>query len=331
MEILKVSSPSPSKRQNHVINVESGIAKDPNVELVVCSVRVDRHLPTIAPSLKAGKNVFVEWPLGKSAAEARELLKLKNEGRVKTAIVGLQARQAPVVNKIKSLIESGKIGKVLSSTWAGQAGAGGPTTTEGVKYIGDKEVGGNLVTIHFGHAVDYLQYVLGYGWKDPHGLLQSQRTHINLVDGEGNVVKENVPKTADDTIFVTGTLSTGVPVSMTLRGGKPFKGAPGLDWRIYGETGEIRLTAAGTFLQIGYPDMKIELHAFESDSVVEVEIPKDEFDAADGGTFGGFAARNVGRLYKGLANGEVNCSFEDAVERHEFLEELYKQNGYFQG
>jgi predicted dehydrogenase len=112
------------------------------VELVVCSVRVDKHLPTVAPSLKAGKNVFVEWPLGKSAEEARQLLQLKNEGRVKTAVVGLQARKDPMLNKIKSLIESGAIGKVLSSTWAAQALNGGPTATEGAKYIGDKEVGG---------------------------------------------------------------------------------------------------------------------------------------------------------------------------------------------
>jgi hypothetical protein len=31
---------------------------------------------------------------------------------------------------------------------------------------------------------------------------------------------------------------------------------------------------------------------------------------------------------KGLAEGRVNCSFEDAVERHEFIEGLYRDNGY---
>lgn len=95
-------------------------------------MRVDRHFATIAPSLKAGKDVYVEWPLGKSAKEARELLKLKNEGGVKNAVVGLQARQAPSVHTIKELIAGGRIGEVLSSTWAAQAGGytGGPTTTE---------------------------------------------------------------------------------------------------------------------------------------------------------------------------------------------------------
>jgi hypothetical protein len=43
------------------------------------------------------------------------------------------------------------------------------------------------------------------------------------VESEGEVVKDNVEKTADDTIFVMGTLSAGVPVSMTLRRGRPLK------------------------------------------------------------------------------------------------------------
>jgi predicted dehydrogenase len=186
--------------------------------------------------------------------------------------------------------------------------------------------------IHFGHAVDYVQHVLGYGFVNwPHGTLKNRRTRINLVDADGKIIKENVPKTADDTIFVVGTLSTGVPLSMTLRGGMPFKGTPGLDWRIYGETGELRVTASGPFLQIGYPDTKVEVHNFEHDKLEEVEIPRDDLDVEGGDAYGGFAARNVGRLYRELAKGQVNCSFEDAVERHEFLETLYFENKYWDG
>lgn len=113
---------SPSARCcGHVNNAKKDLAKDPNIDLVVCSVRVDRHLPTISPSLKAGKDVYVEWPLGKDLAEAEELLRLKNEGKVKHATVGLQARQAPIIKTVKKLIADGEIGKVLSSTWTGAA------------------------------------------------------------------------------------------------------------------------------------------------------------------------------------------------------------------
>jgi predicted dehydrogenase len=133
------------------------LAKDENIDLVVCSVRVDRHLATVGPSLKAGRDVFVEWPLGKSLSDAKELLRLKNEGGVKNAVVGLQARQAPVVKKAKELVESGRIGAVLSSTWVGQAGIAGPETSTPYEYLTRREVGGNMSSIHFGHAIDYIQ------------------------------------------------------------------------------------------------------------------------------------------------------------------------------
>jgi predicted dehydrogenase len=147
------------------------LAKDANVDLVVCSVRVDRHLETVAPSLKAGKDVLVEWPLGKSAAEARELLRLKNSGGVKNGVVDLQARQAPVIRLLKGLVdegENGRLGKALSSTWTGQAGAGGPSSTQqAYELLGNKKVGGNLVTIHFGHSIDYIQYGTWFPFLPP--------------------------------------------------------------------------------------------------------------------------------------------------------------------
>jgi predicted dehydrogenase len=113
-----------------LIQGETELANDPEVDLVVCTVRVDRHLATIGPSLKAGKDVFVEWPLGKSAKDARELLRLKNEGKVKNGVVGLQGRQAPAVKTLKGLVENGRIGKVLSSSWSGAAGALGGSSSE---------------------------------------------------------------------------------------------------------------------------------------------------------------------------------------------------------
>lgn len=255
-------------------NTQQDLAKDTNVDLVVCSVRVDLHLSTISPSLKAGKDVYVEWPLGKNLSEAKELLRLRDEGNVKLAVVGLQARQAPVIKTVKRIIEEGKIGKVLSSTFTGQAGQGGEKTAVGFEYLSDKEVGGNLVTIHFGHAVDFVQSglfplyhryiftqqtltptVLGYGFESPpQTLLANRRTTQVLLGANGEVLDPKRAKTADDTIFLHGVLNGGVPLSMSMRGGEPFKGEPGLDWRIYGDEGEIRVTAGGVFLQIGYPE-----------------------------------------------------------------------------
>jgi predicted dehydrogenase len=121
------------------------------------TARVDRHLPTIGPSLKAGKNVYVEWPLGKDSAEARELARLKNESGVKIATVGLQARQASIIKKLKELVDGGRVGKVLSSTYTAQSTQVGEGVIEGSEYLGFTESGGNWVTIRFGHQIDYVQ------------------------------------------------------------------------------------------------------------------------------------------------------------------------------
>ena len=53
------------------------------------------------PALEAGKNVFVEWPLGQNLAEAEEMAALAKSANVTTA-VGLQARQAPSIRKVNS-------------------------------------------------------------------------------------------------------------------------------------------------------------------------------------------------------------------------------------
>lgn len=169
--------------------------------------------------------------------------------------------------------------------------------------------------------------VLGYGFTTAHSVLANRRPEVKLLDSTGKVISENHPKTADDTIFLNGILASGIPLSVSLRGGSQFKGQPGLDWRIYGSTGEIRITAQGPFLQIGYPDMMVEVHDYVKDELKNVVFEEGS------GSAGSYAdlpipGRNVGRVYEALKEGRISCTFEDAVERHEFIEELYKENGY---
>ncbi len=298
-------------------------------------MRVDRHYAALAPALKAGKNVVVEWPLAKSAAEARSLLSLKTSSGVKRAEVILQARRSPLIHTLKSTIEAGAIGRVLSATWTSCAVSGGPTVTQQARYLGDKEVGGNLVTIHLAHAIDYVSYVLGWPLHTPQALFRTRRATCTLMNDDGTVDQASIPKTADDTMFVNGELgSEKVPLSWNLLGGEAFPGTLGLEWRIYGEKGTLRVVAGGPFLQIGYDDMKIEVQSFEHGSVKEVAIQSDEFDGKKlddfpyNPAFANYAAKNMSRLYKHLAEGGENCSWERAVELHELIEELYRQNGY---
>jgi predicted dehydrogenase len=128
------------------------IAKDPDVDLVVVSVNVKDHFALTKPAIENGKNVFVEWPLGATTAEARELTELAAAKGIKTN-VGLQIRVDPLVQKLKEVISSGIIGKVVNSTALLSSNIspsdGWP---KGMEIYLDLKSGGNLFTILFGHC-----------------------------------------------------------------------------------------------------------------------------------------------------------------------------------
>ena len=72
---------------------------DPDVQFVAVSVKAPDHAAAIKPVLAAKKNVFSEWPLGKNLDETKELAALAKEANVRT-LIGLQAWQSPLVNKV---------------------------------------------------------------------------------------------------------------------------------------------------------------------------------------------------------------------------------------
>lgn len=98
------------------------IAADNNVDLVVCSVRVDMHYAAIKPALENKKSVYCEWPLAANLTEVKELVSLGGAGK---HMVGLQARQGPLVLKVKEIVESQRFGRVLSSSVLSSAGNAG--------------------------------------------------------------------------------------------------------------------------------------------------------------------------------------------------------------
>jgi hypothetical protein len=69
--------------------------------------------------------------------------------------------------------------------------------------------------------------------------------------------------------------------------------------------------------------MKIRVHDVAKEAAEDMKIEADEFDTEKLG----LPVRNVGRLYKAFADGSINCTFENAVERHRVIEQMYSENG----
>ena len=79
------------------------IANDPNVDVVAVVVNVGDHRSAVLPALERGKDVFVEWPLGKNVKETLEIAELARKKGVRT-MVGAQGIQSPVVRKVSDIL-----------------------------------------------------------------------------------------------------------------------------------------------------------------------------------------------------------------------------------
>ncbi|KAK2021272.1 oxidoreductase family protein [Colletotrichum zoysiae] len=256
------------------------LARDPDVDLVVCSTRVDAHFDAVAPSAAAGKAVYVEWPpaedLGRSEALARLLAGRSGPG----SVVGLQGRAARVVLRVREVVASGRVGRVLGS----DVEAYGSLLPRdelpgGLAYFAERGVGGNPVTIAFAHMLDYVHDVLGEFDGGFESRMQIQRPEIRVVGGGGDGAARRVRSDVPDFVALHGALRgrrdvvEGATLAVRFRNGPPFKGRPAFVWRIVGERGEVEVVSpSGPYLHsdsYGEP-VAIRVHDHESDEVEEV-------------------------------------------------------------
>ncbi|KAL6907152.1 hypothetical protein GGI43DRAFT_254218 [Trichoderma evansii] len=257
------------------------LAANDEVDLVSVVTRVDYHYSAVEPSIRAGKAVYVEWPLTESLE--RSIALLGDSKKHETSIIGLQARLSPVTIKVKELLASGRIGKVLASevrgfastAWGKRPGTILPGGMEDM--FTQRSIGGNFVTILYAHMIDLVHFVLGE-FKDSHVKPQLRWPEVDVVDEAGaqlRTVRSDIP----DLITVHGELApgaaniqNGATLSVLFRGGSPFKGELPFQWYIQGQNGELKITNpyGPVFQAATIPGCKIELHDYTTDEVTEI-------------------------------------------------------------
>jgi predicted dehydrogenase len=168
-------------------------------------------------------------------------------------------------------------------------------------------------------AIDYVLYTLGE-LQQYSSFIANQRPNTRIIDRKTNTLVETVLKDTPDQFMIQGTLTSGALLSFHLRGGKPFPPGPQFLWRIYGEKGEIEVTASGALLNVGYDDTKVLLHDQLTGQVETIEIAKDEWDDLP------LQAKNIARLYEAFRKGESEgvVDFESTVRRHALIEDIYE-------
>jgi predicted dehydrogenase len=251
---------------------------DDRIDVITISVKVPAHRELVLAALDAGKAVYCEAPIGRTVAEAEEMV--KSVGSVHTAI-GLQGRLNPAVRRAAQLISSGKIGRPLNARIVSTNVGFGPELPSSYDYFNKTSSGANLLTINAGHTLDLVEVVLG-------PIIEvDARTEIlwpavKLTD----TGKESVRETADH-VGVLGKTQSGAVFTADIHGGVAPQDIRS-SFEIRGSEGWLSLTSDHPYgFQAGDLTLKSNIPF----------VTPDE-PAVSGGFLG--AAINVGEVYAHL-------------------------------
>lgn len=248
------------------------LAQDHSVDMVIVGVPAPSHRDVIMPSLAAGRHLFVEWPVDVSYGASREIVELARAKGVRTA-VDIQGRFTTIVRQVAQIVNSGRIGRVLSTSVIGGVSTGGADPEHlGTKYSLNEGSGATILDVFLGHFLECLIHVLG-PLKSVNGLVRTMRPVTDIIDNPTTavIVERNFAKTAPDQVVVTGELVEGAVLSIHIHGGKSVGGTK---WRILGETGEIEISGLILAFHINLPvPWKITIQ--DENGVTEEAIEED--------------------------------------------------------
>jgi predicted dehydrogenase len=133
------------------------VLEDPEIELVDLCTPTPLHAEQAIAALKAGKNVLCEKPLARSAASAREILKVA-ESSPGFLMPAMCMRFWPGWSWLKQTVDQGAYGKVLAARFRRVSER--PGWSQQGTYSGGMDLGGALFDLHI-HDSDYVQFLFG--------------------------------------------------------------------------------------------------------------------------------------------------------------------------
>ena len=292
----------------------ASLVSDPDVELVIVSVKLPAHYEIVRAAIEAGKHIYCEWPLGIDADEAADLA-ARAAARGVHSMVGLQARQSPVLNHAGALIAEGRIGDVLSVSVVASAFGWGPVIEPGNAYLFDARNGATMDVIAGGHLLDALINIFGdldrfsvmletlrretgvISLEDLQRFRAFQATlafpgeAVDETDPEPIRVRETFVPTSPDQMLLQGVMGGRIPISLHIRGGT-LRGS-GLLIEITGTKGELRISGPAGVVQM--VPLKLE-GGWGTQPVFHPILPPAEPDD-DALTALGPIASNIARAY----------------------------------
>lgn len=213
VEVVAVADPVAERRERLAqmsggaayADVETMLQRE-RLDLVIVGTPPPSHAALAIACLQAGAHVMVEKPIAVEVAEADAILRAA-ELAGRSAIVDLQYRYMPSVERAKALIDAGEVGRVLrasvSESMLRTAAYYRDTPWRGT-WAGE---GGGVLANQAPHALDVLCHLLGrptqvVGWtrRQLHDM-ECEDTAVGLVEFEDGALAQVAFSTADPAPF----------------------------------------------------------------------------------------------------------------------------------
>ena len=136
------------------------LVNDESVEAVYIATPVNRHAAQAMAAARAGKHVLCEKPMGLNAEQCKEMIDACRSHRVQLG-VAYYRHFYPAVGRIKAIVGSGEIGRVLLARLAA-AETFIPSVAHPRRWILDKVHAGGGCLMDFGcHRIELLLHLFG--------------------------------------------------------------------------------------------------------------------------------------------------------------------------
>ncbi|MEV0057045.1 Gfo/Idh/MocA family oxidoreductase [Saccharopolyspora shandongensis] len=299
----------------HAFADARSLAEHPDVDLVVVTVRVPKHLELVQAALDAGKHVYCEWPLARTTEEAEVLVEGARAAGVHN-VIGLQALYSPAIRHARELLAKGALGRITSAAVhsargkgaAGKVPAWAAYTLQSVNAAG-------LLEVHGGHVLSVLDHLLG----------DIARLSADLsLQLPGQVVAETgepVAVDSPDHLVLHAGLASGATLSANIRDGESAD--PQVLLEIVGTEGSLSIASTsaedprGTQIQMS--DLELRLSTEPGRPWEAVQLPSVRPVTQE--------ARNVAAVYADIAEGlrtgeQVAPDFAHGLRLHRVLDAI---------
>lgn len=141
------------------------------------------HKPMAVAAAEAGKDILLEKPIALTISEADEILSAVKKANVKM-MVAFDQVFCPMVQKARSLIDNGKLGKLAIGTVERYANYSQTSRSEFGWRADSKKVGGGALIEGGIHKISILYYLMGA----VDSVIAFSRKLTMDIDGEDNIV-----------------------------------------------------------------------------------------------------------------------------------------------